>query len=575
MPRHANNIRQRQNSPRPDQGLFSDETVLGPRARIVLILCALLILLFTGQLVRLMVVDAAENAAKGEATRASTVTLLAHRGTIYDRNGNVLATSVEVKSVYCDPTLISDLQEEAQDVASVLGGTVEQYSDIMTTPNSRYVCVARKISVENAQKLIDLSLDGFYYEDELERVYPYGQVGGQVIGCLDSDGKGFTGLEAQYDSILAGTNGVKRSQAGVGGAPIPGTVYEWVDPVDGEDIMVSLDIEMQAYLEEQIIASAEKLDAENSTSVLMNAETGEIYAAASLPLFNPADRSVVEAGATDLKCVTNAFETGSVFKTVSAFSLLENKVMTPDTEVECPVELEADNYIVTDAHDRDACTYTLRDIIAYSSNVGIALSVQQLGFTPFYQKIQDYLLTQPTGVDYPNESAGYLLDRANWSLIQGYNVTFGQGIMVTPLQMTRFYAMLANDGVAVQPHFLIAMPQTAEYVKYETLTVSTDEEAIHDMESMLGSVIDYGTAQSAAIDDYTVVGKTSTAEIASSEGGYKEDVYNLAFCGYLANASTKLVCFVTTGETPYQTNVCQPFKAIMEYAIERYKISPK
>ncbi|MDD6786144.1 MAG: penicillin-binding protein 2 [Eggerthellales bacterium] len=545
------------------------------RSRFAMIVIIALMALFAFQLLRLQVFQAADTAALGEQTRDSKTTLLAHRGTIYDRNGNVLATSVEVKSVYCDPTLISDLQEEAQDVVSVLGNTIEYYSDIMTTPNSRYVCVARKIPVEQAEKLMDLSLDGFYYEDELDRVYPYGATGGQIIGCLNSDGVGFTGLEQQYDDILAGVNGVKRAQAGVGGAPIPGTVYQQVDPIDGEDIMVSLDIEMQAKLEAEIAASAYKLDAETSTSVLMDAETGEIYAAASIPLFNPADRSIVEPGATDLKSVTNAFEPGSLFKTVSSLAILENKVLTPDDEIECPAELEADEYIVTDAHDRDDVTYSFRDILAYSSNVGIALSVEKLGFTPFYQKIQDYLLTQNTGVDYPNESKGYLLDRAQWSLIQGYNVTFGQGVMVTPLQMTRFYGMIANDGVAVTPHFLIAMPQTGEYVHYENTVVSTDQEALDTVESMLGSVVDYGTAENAAIDGYTVVGKTSTAEIASPDGGYLDGVYNLAFCGYLANSTSKLVCFVTTGPTPYETNVCDPFKAIMEYAIERYKISPK
>ena len=554
---------------------FSSDTKLDARARIVIIIACALAVLFAIQLFRLQVIDADGNAERGQAARDSSETLLAHRGTIYDRNGNVLATSVEVKSVYCDPTLISDLQEESQDLASVLGNSVEYYSDILTTPDSRYVCIARKISVEDADKLIELDLDGVYYEDELERVYPYGEVGGQIIGCLNSNGEGYTGLEAYYDDILKGTNGVKRAQGGVKGASIPGTVYEQTDPVDGQDIMVSLDIEMQAYLEEQIKASAEKLDADNSSAVLMDAGTGEIYAAASLPLFNPSDRTTVEEGATDLKCATQAFEPGSVFKTVSAMALLENNAMGTEDEIECPAEIEADGYTVTDAHERSACTYSLRDIMAYSSNVGIALSIEDLGFSLFYEEINKFLLTQATGVDYPNESSGYLLDRDSWSHIQGYNISFGQGVMVTPLQMARFYGILANDGVAVTPHFLIAMPQTGEYVSYDTQTITTNTQALDSAVSMLSSVVEYGTATTAAIDGYTVAGKTSTAEVASHDGGYKEGVYNLAFCGFLPDSTSKLVCFVTTGETPYQTNVCEPFKAIMSYAIERYKISPK
>ena len=207
--------------------------------------------------------------------------------------------------------------------------------------------------------------------------------------------------------------------------------------------------------------------------------------------------------------------------------------------------------------------------------MGIALSIEKLGFTPFYEEINKYLLSQTTGVDYPNESAGYLLNRDNWSLIQGYNVSFGQGVMVTPLQMTRFYGILNNDGVAVTPHFLLSVPQTGEYATYETQTVTTNTQALDTTVDMLTSVVEYGTGSDAAIEGYTVAGKTSTAEVASDEGGYKEGVYNLAFCGFLPDSTSKLVCFVTTGETPYQTNVCAPFRAIMSYAIERYKISPK
>lgn len=547
---------------------------LDKRSLIALGIVCVLAVVFCVQLLRLQVFDAANAAAEGQAARSSANKILAHRGTIYDRNGNVLATSVEVKSVYCDPTLISDLQEEAQDVASVLGESVEYYSDILTTANSRYVCVARKISIELANKLIEKNLDGFYYEDELERVYPYGQVAGQIIGCLDSDGAGYTGLEAYYDYVLRGTDGVKRAQAGVGGAAIPGTVYEQVDAIDGQDIMVTLDIEMQTVLEEQLTASAEHLDAENSSGVLMDASTGEIYAAASLPLFNPSNRNEVEEGATDLKCVTHAFEPGSVFKTVSTLAVVENDVLTPESELYCPVEISADGYTITDAHTREATTYTLRDILAYSSNVGMALCVDKLGFSSFYDEINKYLLTQTTGVDYPNESAGYLSDVSMWSNIQGYNIAFGQGVMVTPLQITRLYGTLINNGVAVTPHFLLALPQTGEFPSYDSVQVTTDTAALYDTVSMLTSVVEYGTATSAAIDGYTVAGKTSTAEVASDEGGYKDGVYNLAFCGFLPNSTSNLVCFVTTGETPYETNVCGPFKAIMSYAIERYKISP-
>lgn len=556
-------------------GVFGHDN-LSARHYFVFGFACLLAIIFVCQLVRITIIDAADREALATATRNTQHTILAQRGTIYDRNGNILATSVKVKSVYCDPLLVSDLQEEAECLVEVLGGDFAEYCNLMSMDNSRYVCVARRISLDDAERLAEMHLDGFFYEDELERIYPYGQIGGQIIGCLDSDGVGLTGLEAYYDEVLAGSNGVKKYQYGVNGTPIPGTVYEDVPAVDGKDIVVSIDIGMQEYMEDCLVECKTKFDASSSEAVLMDASTGEIFAIASLPFFNPADRSVVEPGSDQVKCIANAFEPGSVFKTVSALAILENGQLTPDDTIDCPVYLEADTFKVSDAHTRGETTYSFREILAVSSNVGISLAVQDyLGFDKFYNKIIAYQLNQPTGVDYPNESAGYLSPFDTWARIQGYNVSFGQGIMVTPLQMTRFYGALRNGGVATTPHFLISLPEDGTQIEYDTATITTDKKSLSTLQSMLVSVVDDGTGYGAAISGYTVAGKTSTAEIASDDGGYKEGVWNLAFCGFLPNSSSELVCFVAAKDVPYLTNVTGTFKAIMSYAIDRYKISPE
>lgn len=556
-------------------GMFGIST-LNARQIFVIGFAVLLVIVFFIKLIFLQVIDAEDVKNAGFKTRDTTKTILAHRGTIYDRNGNILAASVEVKSVYCDPKLVTDLQEEAECLVSVLGGEFTDYCELMTIENSRYVCIARKISLEDAQKLIDMSLDGFSYEDELERYYPYGQVGGQIVGCLDSNGVGLTGLEAYYDEVLAGENGTKSYEYGVNGTAIPGTVYESKEAVDGKDIVVSLDIDMQAQLEESLLDEYTRLEGDGASALLMDSSTGEILAMASYPLFNPADRSVVEEGSDQVKCITQAFEPGSVFKTVSALAILEEGTLTPEDEIECPTSLEADEYEVKDAHERSAVTYTFRDILKYSSNVGISLAVEDyLGFEKLYNKITQYGLAEATGVDYPNESAGYLADVSTWSKIQSYNVTFGQGVMATPLQIARFYSAIDNDGIAVTPHFLISYPQDGTTPSYETTTISTDQEALDTLKSMLVSVVEDGTGTSAAISGYTIAGKTSTAEIASDEGGYKEGVYNLAFCGFMPNSSSNLVCFVAVNDTPYLSNVCAAYKDIMTFAIDRYKISPE
>ena len=556
-------------------GAFGFEK-LSTRQFVIMFLVVVAAIVFVGKLFYMQVIDAPNKVAEAQATRDTSRTLLAHRGTIYDRNGNILATSIEVKSVYCDPTLVSDLQEQAECLVQVLGGNFEDYCELMTIDNSRYVCIARRISIEDAEKLMEMNLDGFYYEDELQRYYPYGEIGGQVIGCLDSNGKGLTGLEAYYDEILAGKNGVMRFQYGINGTPIPGTVYESEPAVNGKDIVISLDIGLQEYLEGRIKVEMDRLEGSSSNAVIMDSSTGEIFASASYPLFNPADRSVVEPGADQLKCVSVAFEPGSVFKTVSALAILEAGKLSPEDTIDCPEELEADSFVVKDAHERPAVTYSFREILAESSNVGISLAVQDyLGFQAFYDKIIEYQLNQPTGVDFPGESAGYLSDFGTWARIQGYNVSFGQGISVTPLQITRFYAAIDNDGVAVTPHFLISYPETGETPTYETSTICSNYAALQTLKDMLVSVVEEGTGKAARISGYTIAGKTSTAEIASETGGYKEGIYNLAFCGFMPNSSSNFVCFVAVNDVPYLSNVTNVYKDIMTFTIDRYKISPE
>jgi len=247
--------------------------------------------------------------------------------------------------------------------------------------------------------------------------------------------------------------------------------------------------------------------------------------------------------------------------------------MTPDTKVDCPAVIEADGYVISDAHERADTVYTLRDIIKYSSNVGISLSVEQnLGFSEFYDAILRYRFNQLTGIDYPGEQLGYLLDFDYWSRVQGYNVTFGQGISINALQILCFYGALINDGVGATPHFLLRKPQTNEVPEWPTHEIIENKAALAPMISMLQTVVTDGTGKDAAIEGYDAAGKTSTAEIFDMEGGYRVDANNIAFTGFIANSNSPLVCFCGADEVPADRNVTPMFSAIMTDAVNRYNI---
>ena len=544
------------------------------RASVLVAFFALLALLFFGRLFYLQVIVSGQYSAMAQETRTVSFDTTPRRGTIYDRNGTVLATSVDATTIYANPAEVDDPAGEAAKLAEVLGGEAADYQEKLSRESTTFVYLKRQADVEVAAQVKELGLKGVYFIADTRREYPCGRIGGQVIGFCNVDGEGITGLELQYDDVLSGTPGTYSAERGQNGIPIPGGVHEETPAVDGQDIMISIDIQLQEYVEERLEQGAKDISAEGGTAVVMDGGTGEIYAAATLPYLNPADMSTVEEGADQLKAVTQAYEPGSVFKTVSTLTLLETDSMKPDDTLFCPAVIEADGYKVSDSHERDDATFTLREILDQSSNVGISLSVEKMGFDKLYDHIKTYNLNEPTGVDYPGEASGTLQPFDKWARITGYNVSFGQGIAVTPLQITRFYGALVNDGVEVTPHFLINLPQTGETPTYATEDVIENKSAIPTMVDMLKTVVTDGTGKPAQIEGFSVAGKTSTAEVA--EGGkYKEDVYNLCFTGFLADSSSQLVCFVGANEVPGTGNVAGVFKDIMTCAIDRFKIMPE
>lgn len=544
------------------------------RAAVAIAVFAVIALVFVGRLVYLQVVKADEYSAKAQESRTANIETSPRRGTIYDRNGYVLATSVDATTIYANPYEVTDAKGEAKELAEILGGEAADYEALLTKDDISFVYIKRKADVEVADRVKELKLAGIYFLSDTKREYPYGQIGGQVIGTVNIDGEGLTGLELQYDDVLSGTGGKLVVERGRDGTPIPGGVKEEVAAVDGQDIIISLDISLQEKVEESLTQGVKDVNGESGNAIVMDAGTGEIYAAASLPLYDPNDLStIVDGSETQAKSITQIFEPGSIFKTVSTMAILENGVMGPEDEIFCPAVIEADEYQVSDAHERGDETMTLRQILDNSSNVGISLSVEKLGFTELYNKIVKYNLNELTGVDYPGEGLGSLLPREQWAKITGYNISFGQGVSVTPLQMVRFYGALINDGVEVTPHFLVEKPLSDETPAYATEDVVDNKEAIPTITSMLETVVSSGTGTGAQIEGYRVAGKTSTAEIAE-EGVYKKDVYNLCFTGFLPDSSSQLVCFVGANEVPGGGNVSSVFKDIMAFAIDRYKIMP-
>ena len=544
------------------------------RTGLLLGLFAIIAIVLLVRIVFLCVVAADEYSKDASDSRLTEITVEARRGTIYDRNGNILACSVDATTIYAVPSEVADAQGTATILAALLDKDAADLEEKLSG-SSTFAYISRKEKVEVANQVRDMNLPGIYFLEDSRREYPYGEAGGTVIGFVNMDGKGASGLEAYYDSILRGADGVRRVERGTQGVVISSSANNQVSAVDGQDIMVSIDIEMQIQLENTCKTWRDKLEVQTQ-AMLMDATTGEIYAAASTPALNPSKTDNIETGATELSLVSGAYEPGSIFKTVSGLSVLEAGAFGVEDTIDCPATIEADGYEVSDSHARGDVTYTFREVMQYSSNVGISLITgEKLGFRKFYDTVLEYGFGEETGVDYPGESAGYVTNIDTWSTIQRYNVTFGQGLSATPLQMSRVYGALVNGGVACTPHFLIAYPKTGDVPEYETQEIIHNQKSIEDMTSMLQTVVSDGTAKDAQIEGFEPAGKTGTAEVANDEGGYYDDKYNVSFVGYLPNTTSNFVCFTGSIEEPREGNVSGMFRDIMSSAISRYNITTK
>lgn len=543
--------------------------VVDRRTACIIGLTALGAVVFTGRLAQATMFPTDE----AKQSREQVITEPAKRGTIYDRNGVVLASDIEATTIYCNPNEVDDAQSESAALAQILGGNADDYVTALTRENTSFSYIQRKADVDKAQQIKDLDLSGIHFLKDTKRVYPCGENGGQIVGMCDIDGNGLTGLELYYNDTLQGVDGQVVEEIGSDGRSVVGSSYERQARQNGQDIVLSIDIEMQQFLEKRLSEQTDQLNGKSGNAVLYDGGTGEIIACASTPYLNPEDRSDVKEGSTSLKSITTAYEPGSIFKTVSMTAVMESGVLTPDSTLFCPAYLPADEFYISDEKKRGDETMTLNHIMEISSNVGMSLSAQKMGFDKLYDALQRYKFNEYTGVDYPGESSGTLDPVEQWSLVQSYNISFGQGIMVTPLQMCRFYGALTNGGVEEVPHFLISKPGSDDQPTYESTQVIDNQTAIDQVTGMLENVVKEGTGTKAQISGFTPAGKTGTGQYIGNDGQYLEDMDNISFIGFLPNTNSKLVCFVGVTEVPGDAVTTPAFKDIMQDAIKHYGIT--
>ena len=528
--------------------------------------------LVVARLLWLQVIDAPNLSAKAQSLHTTNVTLTAKRGTIYDRNGNVLATSVECRTIYCNPKEVTNKPTCAQELANALGGSADDYLSTLSQ-DTTFAYVQRKIDTDVAEDLLStLSEDGItgvYALTDVKRVYPYGAVGGQVLGFVDTDGNGITGLELQYDDVLKGTDGEMLMERGRDGQPVAGGASQIHEATDGQDIIISLDINIQQVAETQLAQAVEDVKGESGNAMVTDPKTGEILAACSTPFADLTDPSSITNEGLKLSSVSDSYEPGSTMKVLTMAIGYDTGTITKNSTFSVPPTVKVGDDEVNDADDRDyTMDMTPTEIMRRSSNTGAALVGMAIGADNFSAGLAKFGIGQKTGIDFPGEADGIVPSRDQYTGATTGAAAFGQGIAFPSVQLVRAVGAVANGGTMMTPHFLVQKgAETVDWGEGEqVISEQTAESVVGDMRAV---VQDDGTGRKANIAGYDVVGKTGTGEQASSEGGYVENRFMSSFVGFANGNDAAVLCYVGINGTSYHGSAAAvpSFVAIMNEAL--------
>jgi cell division protein FtsI (penicillin-binding protein 3) len=564
--------RQRGPAPRP----------AGERARLLWLLGVLLagFIVLVWQLTHLQVLEPERYLEHGASQRTFSQSLAADRGVIYDRNGVELAMSKPASSVFVDPELIDDPVASARAVAPILGLDPLDVEAKMRG-EGRFAYLARKVDDATAEKITVLGLPGVALLEESVRHHPSGDLARSIIGSVDVDNSGLSGIEQLYGETLTGTPGQLVFERNPSGRTIPVGEHQMVPAVKGQDIMLTLDRALQFETERLLSDQVAKSKANGGIALVTRPSTGEILAMANV-VADPESGAVVPG--TNNAALTTAYEPGSVMKMVTISAAIEAGVVTPDTVFDVPSTLQIADGTFGDDHPIGG-EADIRTILAKSSNVGTIKTAQKLGRQGLYDALVGFGFGQSTSIGFPNEQTGHVPAPTDWWDTSMGTIPIGQGVSVTPMQMLLAYNVIANGGVYVQPNIVRATidPNGVEHpIPTDTGRRVVSQATSDQLNVMLRDVITDGTGEEASVHGYTPAGKTGTSRkpvngsYQDEDGNYR---YQGTFVGFVPAEQPALSIIVVIDEPKsgsyFGGDIAAPvFSKIASFALRHFGIAP-
>jgi cell division protein FtsI (penicillin-binding protein 3) len=500
-----------------------------------------------------------------------TERISAHRGTITDRNGEPLAISTPVDSVWANPKELAPAVDSVPQLARILGIESQQLMRRVTRSMDKdFLYLKRHLSPEQAQEVLALKLPGVNVQREYRRYYPAGEVAGHLVGFTNIDDVGQEGMELAFNHWLAGESGAKRVLKDRLGRSVE-NVESIRPPHHGKDLRTSIDLRIQYLAYRTLKAAIKSHNAESGSIVVLDIATGEVLAIVNQPTYNPNDRSQFSAERYRNRAITDIFEPGSSIKPLIVAAALESGQYRPSSIIDT-----APGYVVVGPKkiedSRNLGRVSLTTILARSSNVGVTKLAMSLEPDQLWGTMTEFGLGSLTTSGFPGESAGLLTHFNHWRPISQATLAYGYGISVTPLQLAQAYAALGGNGI-LRPISLVAQDAPAEGNRILT------QDSANAVRRMLEEVVrPGGTGTKAAVTGYRIAGKTGTAWKFAA-GGYSEDKYISIFAGLAPASDPRLAAVVVidepSGELYYGSDVAAPvFADVMSESLRLLAVPP-
>lgn len=541
------------------------------RYRVVLLSLLALFGLLAARAVFLQVFNSDYLQEQGNARHLRVVEDNSHRGMILDRNGETLAVSTPVDSVWANPKELGDDRRKWPALAKALGVSPRDLEQAVKKAGTReFMYLRRHVTPQTAERVMALKVSGVALTREYRRYYPAGDVAGHVIGFTNIDDRGQEGIELAYDRWLRAVPGKVRVLKDAHGNIVE-TVESVQLPLPGRDLRLSLDRRIQYLAYRELKTAVIDNKARGGTAIVLDARSGEILALVNEPGFNPNNRTHLRGSLFRNRAVTDVFEPGSTLKPFTVAAALESGKFAPNTPIDtAPGTMRVGHNLIRDTHNYGRLT--VAQVIEKSSNVGATKIAFGMSKHLLWEMFRNVGFGSATGIGLPGESVGLLRAPERWVPIDQATASFGYGISVTPLQLAHAYAALANDGVIV-PLTLLKRDRPVEGQRVMASATA------HQVRAMLElAVSGEGTGRAAQVNHYRVAGKTGTVH-KLTENGYAEDRYISSFAGMAPATDPQLVMLVMVDDPKagvyFGGQVAAPvFSRVMTGALRLLNIPP-